>query len=530
MLSKGRDVLYRRTAILPISLAVAVAWACGAPQPTGNARRDVEEVAADDGSDGGTAIDTADGASTEGEDDPGSPPPDRSAPGNADAPKGGGPTADTEKDPLVGLPVAAAQLKVLCARNNQDKVSKAFCGATPPVIKSLADLQTLFDLNPASGNARFALTAHSSSLVARETSAINPRAIFFPRSNNAKDAVAMGFVRGEPFVEIVSRDPTTAGNTANLRFFLFKFQPACETSAKGCNFGDLLTPAVESNHTGVYTLYQDEDIKNTVLDCKQCHQPGGVTSAKILRMQELQNPWGHFFGKGTGNSGNTIENDFRTAHGQTEAYAGIPGNQINNSDPIQMEQFVRGQGFGNQPNEFNSGRIFGEVNNTSGAQPQVNMPIGKSKTWDALFQKSVLGQQIPPPYHDLKVTDAAKMSAAAAAYKSVTSGAKPASTLPDIRDVFLDAALPDLSFRSAPGLTANGILVQMCGQCHNSRLDQTLSRAKFNVDKIATMTATEKATVLARINLPADAARKMPPPRFKDLTATDIAAITTLLK
>ena len=136
---------------------------------------------------------------------------------------------DAVQDPLVGagLKTGATQLALLCARNNADAVSKAFCAsATPPAITSLADLQKQLGLdfkagqtgNGTGGNPAFVLTGHSSSLVTRFINAINPRAIIFtpPKStgrvNNPQPLTtftAMGFARGEQFVELVSNDPVT---------------------------------------------------------------------------------------------------------------------------------------------------------------------------------------------------------------------------------------------------------------------------------------------------------------------------------
>ena len=106
----------------------------------------------------------------------------------------------------------------------------------------------------------------------------------------------------------------------------------------------------------------------------------------------------------------------------------------------------------------------------------------------------------------------------------------PAAQLPDIRDVFLDSALSDLSFQPAAGLDGKAILVQMCQQCHNSKLDQTESRERFRVDQLDQMSADEKALAIHRINLPTGVFRKMPPPRFRQLSATDIAAVTQALQ
>jgi hypothetical protein len=437
---------------------------------------------------------------------------------------------NSEPDPLVGLKTGAAQLADLCARNNADAVSKAFCAsATPPSIKSLVDLQKLLGLdfkagnnsNGQNGNPAFVLTGHSSSLVTRFVSAINPRAIIFtpPKSTGRVNTpqpltslVAMGFVRGEQFVELVSNDPVSK----DLNFFLFKFQQACNSAAGGCANGDLLTPAVESNYTD-YTLYQDSDIKNTVFDCLQCHQTAGPTVKKTLRMQELQNPWGHFF-RNNRTNGQAMLADYGTAHTTAETYAGIPGGAITNSDPAQLEGLVENQGFKNQPNEFITNNILDK---------------GESAAWLTLYNNAKTGADIPPPFHENRVTDPTKLTMAASAYSSVMAGSMPMSLMPDIRNVFLDSALPDLTFRPSTDLVqaqdGHGILVQMCQQCHNPNLDQTISRAKFDVTKLATLPADEKAKAILRLNLSTDAFRKMPPPRFRALSPDEINLVTTEL-
>ena len=76
------------------------------------------------------------------------------------------------------------------------------------------------------------------------------------------------------------------------------------------------------------------------------------------------------------------------------------------------------------------------------------------------------------------------------------------------------AALPAMSIRPKPGLDGRGILVHMCSQCHNSRLDQTLSRARFNVMTLDAMSRQERDPAIARLQLADDDPLKMPPPRF----------------
>jgi hypothetical protein len=339
--------------------------------------------------------------------------------------------------------------------------------------------------------------------------------------------VAMGFVRGEQFIELVSNDPTANGGKGDLNFFLLRFQQACNATTAGCSNDDVLTPKVESNFTG-YSLYQDVDIKNTIFDCLQCHQTTGPGTPKILRMQELQNPWGHFFRNNRSN-GQAMLADYSAAHGTTETYAGIPGavifnpNTTNNNgagpflgggpDPAALEGLVENQGFKAQPNEFNTGLILDK---------------GASTTWLTLYMNSKQSKDIPPPYHENRVTDPTKLATATTAYKTAMAGATPLTM--DIRDVFLDSALQDLSFRPSTDLVTAGdgagIMTQICQQCHNPSLDQTLTRARFDVTKLSTMPRDEKDKAIQRLNLDPTVFRRMPPPRFRSLSQQEIDLVT----
>ena len=444
----------------------------------------------------------------------------------------------TEADALKLLPDGELQFKAMCARPGNDKIRQTFCVPTRPTIKSLVELQAAIGLkfvNPAlvarnqngtGGNPGFVVSGHSSSLVGRFTSAINPRAVIFtpPNGNNpVPNITVMGFVRGEQFAEVVSADATT--NV--LSFFLVKFEQACNATEKGCAVGELLTPAVEKDWTKV-TIYEDTDLENTVFDCKQCHQPGGPTTPKMLRMQELQNPWTHFMRDNTP-GGISLIADFHAAHGTTEDYAGIPAAVIGGSDPARLENLVRGQGFGTQPNEFPTKTIEGQVVTTSALQPQDNSVAGVSAAWQTAYNMYVTGQTIAPPYHDVKVTDKTKLATMTAAYSAFRAGTTPAKDLTDIRAVLADDHLREMGFGVKPGLDANGILVNACTQCHNSKLNQTISRAKFNVD-LTKMSREEKDVAIERLKLPHADPKRMPPERFRDLSEAEIQSLVTLLK
>lgn len=449
-------------------------------------------------------------------------------------------------DPLAGFPTGTAQLDNVCARlaasNANNQVRTAFCGATRPSITNLTSLQSALGLgftnptlvgrgnNGQGGNPGFAITGRSTSLVSRFVSAINPRAILFTPPNGRNPVpgfVTMGFTRGDQFAEISASDRTA--NTSS--YYLAVFQQACNVT-NSCTQGDLLTPVIERNWTS-FTLYDESDLKNTIMDCLQCHQTGGPGTQKIMRMQELLNPWTHWF-RDNRPGGVALFNDFRAAHGTTEDCASIPAALLNSGDPARLEDLVRGNGFGNQPNVFNSARIEAEVQASSPAQPANNDVPGTSATWNGIYQVSRAGNAIAVPYHDVKITDSTKLAAMTASDAAFRAGNLAAIDLPNIRQVALDARAFEMGFAVDPTVDGRGVIVQACSQCHNSRLDQTISRSRFNVD-LARMSDLaggvlagalrdqEIGTAIRRLNLAVDDVKKMPPVCFfRTLSPSDI--------
>ncbi|MEO8548543.1 MAG: hypothetical protein ABI678_01150, partial [Kofleriaceae bacterium] len=107
------------------------------------------------------------------------------------------------------------------------------------------------------------------------------------------------------------------------------------------------------------------------------------------------------------------------------------------------------------------------------------------------------------------------------AYQQVMTGALPPDQLPDINDTVDDTNLPFLSIRPKSGLDGRGILVHMCRHCHNSQLDQTITRSSFNIDTLDQLSAAEKQVAIDRLNLPASDAHHMPPARFHELSQAE---------
>ena len=432
-------------------------------------------------------------------------------------------------DPLDGLPTGTEQWTDLCSKGYSDTVTQAFCaGNSPPPITSFGELRTFLGLggDDISNQSNLKVTAvyHSTAVGGRFVTPLNPRVFFMPTarggsnpSNPRPDPTynIIAFSRGELFVELASKD-TVSGEP---RFFLFRFHLPCEDAPGGCTLADLLTPATESDWTS-YTLYDDEAVANTTLDCMRCHQPDGPGTRKILRMQELRNPWNHWFYPEISENIAAID-AFEAAHAN-ERYGDLPATHYRGSRPFNLQRIIQNNDFLDQPNEFDSQAISMEL-----AQN------GTSPTWDALYDEAVAGRAIPVPFagnpqvagnwdfstpFQPVLDPQSRVAQMIRAYNDVMSGAMPRGQMPDIRDIFLDSALDAMGYRPKPGLDGRAIMVQVCSGCHNSKLDQSLTRAKFDVDTLDTLSRQVKDKAIQRMMLSDENVRKMPPARFHTLS------------
>ena len=427
------------------------------------------------------------------------------------------PPSTDRADVLSHLPRYEAQRQALCARGRDDAITAAFCATSAPTITGLSELQALLDLGfSADARPNFALTGHSSSLAARNVSPINPRAIVFKFADQRVDdaVVSMGYARGDNTVELAVT-PAGGQQGGEIHFYLLRYEQACTDSDEGCAFADTLTPATESGWTK-WSLYDDFDLDNSVLDCLQCHQPQGPGTRQIFRMQELPNPWTHWFA-GFTDGGRLLYQDYRAAHGGA-GYAGIPGGVLGAGSPILVDNLVKETLSEDIDGEvvpiFESRIIEAEIAET-----------GISATWQALYDRAVEGEIIPPPFRDIEVTDPNKLTTMSGAYASFVGGGR--TDLPDIRDVFRDDALAGMSFVPAASLDARGVFKHACAQCHNDKLDQSLTRARFNAFDVDNLTSAQQQMVIER--LLASGRDRMPPPQFRDLPDEDLRKLLTFL-
>ena len=421
---------------------------------------------------------------------------------------------------LAGLPRREEQYRRLCARGRGDSFFRALCSTPRP---ELTDLASLIRLSGLAHERAFALTGNSTSLVMQAVSAVNPRMIVFPRVDETRappdELTALGFVRGEPFVEIVSRDL----ESGDYNFYLFAFERSCDYAKSGCDLAALLSEEIEHGWTA-FSVYTEEDLENTPLDCRSCHQPAGYGTQKILRMQELESPWLHWFPQRfvqRTDSDRLLTAQFLEAHRVDAQYGGIPISTIEHAvdegSGAQLEALLVAEGQAGQPNAFDP-RIEKEAQ--SGEE---------SATWRRQFEIFLTGDAIAVPYPLADVTDGALRAEAVRSYLDVVSGGAPRESLRDLRDLFSEDARRKLGLVPPPGADGRTILTLACARCHDGRGNPELPRNAFNVKRLDELAPAIKLRAISRLQEPEASPRKMPPPRAGTLSPEAIAAAIAAL-
>jgi hypothetical protein len=402
-----------------------------------------------------------------------------------------------------------------CSRPGDDAVRDVFCNDSTPVT-SLEDLQDALAIpyrnDELHGVATF--MGHSTSLSGRVVSPINPRVVMNridPKRSG--DSALVAFQRGEQRVEMAAR---ARGGTA-FDFYLLTFTQACNTALGGCLPGDLYTPAIETDWLGV-EVRDDEDLKDTISDCRQCHQRARTTP--VVLMRELDSPWMHFFeeppddqyqASSLDRGGSmALELAFQAAKGDEE-YASFSPSAIRAS----AVSAITGLADPSQPLLFDSEAIIDErlpLSAPAGTTP------GRSPTWDRAYETFKLGEHLALPYFDPNPTDPGKLAALTTAYRSYLAGSTTAAELPDLADVFPDDphVRAEIGLQTEPDATPAETLIQACCPCHNDVLDQTISRARFNV-ALSRLDRAELASAADRIGRASGEAGAMPPPDARQL-------------
>lgn len=386
-----------------------------------------------------------------------------------------------------------------------DEVSDLFCGPKAAEIESLSELQSALELD------RTLFLAHSTALGGRLASSINPRAVLLRENGFAEGYVALTFTRGEQRAELVSLDR----KAERFNFYLLDFSQACNEEPGGCTHGDLFTPAIESGWRDL-RVRDDEELKNTPLDCRRCHGGAPHEGGKpMLLMREADPPWMHWFPLPDRETSPLLA-DLLAAKG-AEPYAGATAPFDPSLLEEQVREAARAQLQPRQPLDFLSGIIAVEtkqpVTPFDYVAPHDEDVEHHSPTWQLLYDDYLEGFALPPPYHAERATDPDKLAAATAAYRDFVEGRIEQDELPDIGDVLPDdqLALAYRSFAVLPDARGEALVNQACGPCHNASLDPTISRARFDAD-LSQVSRGALELARARLALDAEDPSAMPPP------------------
>ena len=331
-------------------------------------------------------------------------------------------------------------------------------------------------------------------------------------------AVALGFTRGTGIVEVASAEPTTGAlHFIAVHYTSANTAPAAADAgtATATNYG----ASSETNWTS-WTAYDDSDLADTTMDCTHCHQPGGPSTSKQLRMNESGTPWTHTMSSWTA-GGQALLADFHGVHGTTETYGGIPAAMIDKSEPMTLQLASGCDGCTKQPVTFDSASIEQEVASSAPGQPASNATPGTSATWTKLYTAGLASHTIVP-YHDVKVTDPTKLAAAAATYQATGNA--------DMSDLFTaDAKTATLV---TPALSMDGptLLQAACADCHNGNVPATLVRGQFDATNLAAMSRAVKDTAIGRLQLTSADIHHMPPESMHQLTANQIQILKAVLE
>jgi len=460
----------------------------------------------------------------------------------------------TEANLFDTLPQGTNQLGRLCDRladrDVQSVVRDVFCVKPRPVITNtqelLSALGLAFDgpggkdaqLVPENGNPAWSLVGHSAALSRRLVSPVNPRVVVhtptFSHLTPVPGFVVMAFVRGEGFAEIITHDPVRD----DLDFFIFKYDYPCK-DPQNCTDEDRFSGQVESGWTG-YTLYNDEDLENTPLDCLQCHQSGlhkAPSPRRSLLMFQLNSMWmhwmydnRHFFDWTDNPIGpgpfHEMMQQYVQAHGTPqeplgETYGGIPDGAVYGSRPKSLEALIEGNGFGNgfddtayAPNGASIGLL------------QDDRALGMFFRYEGneRYALNLNGLLITPPSDAIDPFDHKKLASLIQSYGEYRNGLT--ADFPDMIALFPEKKMHRVGLRVQPGLSAPEILVQACSQCHHDGLNPKISRALFGVSEIKSLPVTELRLAQDRINLPEDHLSVMPPHRFRTLSPAERRELT----
>ncbi len=445
---------------------------------------------------------------------------------------------------LSRIGTGAEQLARVCRRGSTDRVATALCDPKAGPIEGLQDLYRALRLDQPAQRV-LAATTHSLGLSARIVSAANPRVLVFANNSSAngdqfeyEEIVATAFTRGEQLVELSALDPATY----EYNFYLLRYAQRCNDTR--CAPEDLLTEQTEHGWRS-WSLYSDEDLRDTPLDCVSCHLPFGAGTRKMLLMRQVVDPWMHWgdFRGGDerlcperppeGTTPRVIATAdgldlMRELEGATGTFAGVPVAEVhaaasgaNMSDfLVDAENLIRVSPVPPYPYEqlsFPTREVLCE-----------RFHDGTSPTWDQGRAESV-ARGLHQPYYAPDVLgpeSRAQLAAGRGAFLRGQSG----SAFDVAASLIAPEAASAVGFVPRADDAAPDILRGMCVRCHAQGTDPSLRRAAFDAEALDSIAPATFRAVRERLSLPKTAPGVMPPRRVGELPDWAISRVLDYLR
>jgi hypothetical protein len=247
-------------------------------------------------------------------------------------------------------------------------------------------------------------------------------------------------------------------------------------------------------------------------------------------MRELGGPWTHFFGPDQDEpgqlpepTGSALLRDYLRAKGD-EPYANLPTSVLRLTTGITLQLLVDAD----QPVLFEGAVILNERWPWNDGYPTTPQ---RSANWDAAYAAFQRGEQLALPFYEPYATDPDKRARLTSAYQDYRAGKLPPEQLPDLADIFPDDPVlrAEIGLQTMPDATPAQALIQACGACHNDVLDQTLSRARFNI-ALGRSTPAQRERAIERLQLPRTDPRAMPPLGARAVAPDSLSALIAYLQ
>ena len=459
--------------------------------------------------------------------------------------------ADTLQGLIQRLPAGEDSFRQACEQTttlgNDNIFVEQFCNSsTRPT--SLADLFSALG----TPGGMMAVNLTTAGLTSLEVTALTPRVILFPTDHFPDDRYCItAYARGENgYVEVICRNTNRPiDDPNNFSFYLFRYELECEQSEQGCRNADHFGPAAEQDWAQL-SVYESDSLKNTILDCRQCHQNRGPGTRHNLRMRAVFAPW---FGWARRSlpAGIEARQIVQSTHADSPAYAATSLDRLFDANPADLQRIVlRNTPEGTDGNDtLESDDVQDDCERSTDGQ---FIPDGRTQDLDEIIYSSSHSRRVaasverlaeeslddgvselfPHRASIIATAEAGRLQSMQSEYSQFLAG-----TLDDISDPRSVDATEENVLRQAgrmiypAGLTGEALFRRACAQCHNSALDQTISRARFNVDlDVMPNRSAEIALAVNRIGLGDESIRLMPPLFFARLSEDEKERLITYLE